>query len=225
MKPYNYSRFESKDYDLATFPGPGVGEPMLDLTLTRPDGSEVRLSDLLDRRLVLETGSVTCPIYSDRVPAMRELIARYPDTRFAVLYIREAHPGERIGPHASEAEKLLAATSLSDVAQDPREVLVDDLAGTAHQALGSLPDMVYVIGTDGRIQFRADWNDPTVLDQVLAGTAGPDLLHREHFPPARPSPKSAICTLRRGGLRAVLDFALSAPNLAKQHRRANRADR
>lgn len=220
--PYNYSHFKAKDYDLASFPGPRVGDQMPDFKLTRIDGSEVHLSELRDKRLVLETGSVTCPMYSARVPAMKRLAQLHPDTRFVVLYVREAHPGERLGPHSSDEQKHRAASRLPGATHESREILVDDVAGTAHLALGGLPDVVYVIDPNGRVVFRADWNDTDALAAVLAGTADSDQLHRDHFPPAKPTPKLAVRTLMIGGFQAVLDFALGLPGLVGQHRRADR---
>ncbi|MFV2039526.1 MAG: redoxin domain-containing protein, partial [Acidimicrobiales bacterium] len=64
---YNYPRFTAGLYDLASFVGPKVGETVPDFTLTRLDGTTVQLSELWDKRLVLETGSVTCPMYANRV--------------------------------------------------------------------------------------------------------------------------------------------------------------
>ncbi|MDJ0925441.1 MAG: redoxin domain-containing protein [Acidimicrobiia bacterium] len=219
---YNYSRFRTSFYDLATFDGPRVGEAMPDFELTTIDGSPIRLSELLDRPLVLETGSVTCPMYAKGVEAMQELAARHPEVRFAVLYVREAHPGGRVGPHQSVSEKRLRAASLADVHDDHRLVLVDDLDGTAHRSLGLLPDSVYIVGTDGQVRFRGDWADPAAVETVLAARdAAIDL--PEHFPPAKPAPPLAIRTLLVGGLAAVWDFLVGLPGLIRLHRTADQA--
>ena len=217
---YNYPRFRTSFYDLATFDGPRVGETIPDFELTTIDGAPVRLADLLDRPLVLETGSVTCPMYAKGVTAMQELAARHPEVRFAVLYVREAHPGGRVGPHQTVAEKQLRAASLADVHDDHRLVLVDDLDGTAHRSLGLLPDSVYVVGTDGRVRFRGDWADPAAVEAALSGGDHAANLP-EHFPPARPAPPLAIRTLLVGGLTAVWDFLVGLPGLVRLHRTAD----
>jgi len=220
---YNYARFETKFYDLASFEGPKVGYPMPDLKLNTIEGDLARLSDLTEGVLVLETGSVTCPMYAKGVKRMQALAARFPDVLFAVLYVREAHPGGRVGPHRSIEEKRQRASSLDEVHNDHRLVLIDNLEGTAHRALGSLPDMIYVVGPDGLVQFRGDWNDPGAVEKVLTGEAGEALIAQEHFPPAKPNVLTTIRTLMVGGPTALWDFVLGLPGLLRLHRKADRA--
>ncbi len=136
--------------------------------------------------------------------------------------MREAHPGERIGPHSSDADKRSRASTVRSELGDNRVVLVDDVDGTAHQLLGSLPNMVYVIGPDRRVEFRGDWTDPTAVEAVLNGTADEAARRREHFPPAKPTPPVAVGTLLNGGWKALFDFAVGLPGLMAQHRRADR---
>ena len=52
-------------------------------------------------RLVLKTGSVTCPMYRGGIGGMLTLAEAHPDTDFMVLHVREARPGERTGHRAS----------------------------------------------------------------------------------------------------------------------------
>ncbi|MCL1593295.1 MAG: hypothetical protein M3132_02945 [Actinomycetia bacterium] len=221
---YNYPRFKNSYYDLASFEGPGRGEQMPDLVLTDLDGTPVRLSDLWDRRLVIETGSVTCPMYAKGVSVMNRMAEQHPDTRFIVLYVREAHPGERIGPHETLDQKREMAGRLAEVHGDGRATLVDDIEGTAHKTLGSLPDMVYVLDPGGEVVFRGDWNDTDALAEVLDAAATDKQLGQEHFPPSKPSPPTAIKTLFVGGFKAVGDFVVSLPGLMALHRKADIAD-
>jgi len=221
---YNYPRFKNSYYDLASFEGPGRGEQMPDLALTDLDGAPVRLSELWDRQLVIETGSVTCPMYAKGVAVMNKMADQHPDTRFVVLYVREAHPGERIGPHETLDQKREMARRLTDVHGDKRITLVDDLEGTAHKTLGLLPDMLYVLDPGGEVVFRGDWNDTDALSQALSGTATPEQLRQEHFPPSKPSPPAALRTLLKGGVQAAGDFIVSLPGLMALHRKADLAD-
>ena len=222
---YNYPRFKNSYYDLASFEGPGRGEQMPDLALTDLDGAPVRLSELWDSRVVIETGSVTCPMYAKGVTDMSSLAAQHPDTRFVVLYVREAHPGEKIGPHETLDQKLEMAGRLHEVHGDERIALVDDLEGTAHGVLGSLPDMIYVLDPGGEVVFRGDWNDTAALARMLDGTATADQLAQEHFPPSKPSPRAALRTLLVGGFKAVSDFVVSLPGLMALHKKADLADK
>ena len=219
---YNYDRFRPVFYDLAAFDGPAVGQPMPELRLWTVEGETRLLSEYAGRTVVLETGSVTCPMYAKGVQAMNQLADQHPDVIFITLYVREAHPGERIGPHSTEAVKRQQAGTVADRLGDGRLVLVDDLNGTAHRALGLLPNMVYVIDPEQRVRFRGDWTEPGAVEAVLSGTATTNDLNREHFPPAKPSPRTAITTLLNGGWAAVYDFVVGFPALMAQHRRADR---
>ena len=222
MSAYNYDHFTSTDYDFTSFAGPGRSEPMPAMTLETIDGSARSLADYRGRTLVLETGSVTCPMYAKGVPGMADLVARHPDVAFVLLYVREAHPGGRVGPHRNTAEKRAAGRMVSAVHHDRREVLLDDLDGTAHRMLGAFPNMVYVVDPDGVVAFRGDWTDVDAVTAVLAGTADEEQLRTQHYPPAKPGPRTALRTLLIGGGRAVFDFVVGLPGLLWMHRRADR---
>jgi len=220
--PYNYRRFRPEVYDLASFDGPTVGQRVENLELMTLKGDTVRLSDFDGRPVVIETGSLTCPMYAKNIGAMNKLAAQHPDVAFVVLYVREAHPGERIRPHDSTETKQHLARSLRERLQERRRVLVDNTEGVTHRALGSLPNMIYVLDADRTVRFRADWNTPAIIESILEETAPVDLVSREHFPPTKPSPVIAIRTLAYGGFLAIADFVVGLPALMRLHRRADR---
>ena len=221
--PYNYDRFKASDYELVDFPGPKVGEAVPDFEARDPTGKVVRLSDFMGQVVVIETGSVTCPMYVRGIPAMQRLRERHPEVVFAVLYVREAHPGERRRGHRDDADKAKAVEQLLACEPEGRQIWIDDVDGSAHASLGSYPNMHYIIGRDGRVRFRSDWANTKVLEQVLAGTANEAMLRRDHHSPSKPAPIVALRTLFRGGWLGIWDFVLGLPNLILQHRRANRA--
>ena len=131
------------------------------------EGNPVYLTDLLDRRLVLEFGSLTCPIFQGRRAAMRALSERYPNNRFIVFYVREAHPGETTPHHASQQKKLQNACLLRHRHGEERDVFVDFLDGKVHRLLGEMPNSVFVIDTDRALKFYSEWNDVVALDHAL----------------------------------------------------------
>ena len=136
---YNYQRFKTSNYEYAKFPGPKAGDSMLDFPMTRLDGATVNLADYKGKWVVIETGSLTCPMFVKNINPIKKLQAKYSDVVFLVVYVREAHPGSRTNPHKSIDDKLaLAKQTVADYGDD-RETLVDDLAGTMHRALGSFP--------------------------------------------------------------------------------------
>ena len=221
MTGYNYRHFRSSDYDFTSFDGPRPGEPMPEMTFQTLDGTFRRISDFRGRTLVLETASVTCPMYAKGIPAMAELARSHPDVAFAVLYVREAHPGARVDAHQDQDDKITAARMLEPVMGDSRLVLVDDLDGTAHRRLGNFPNMVYIVDAGGRVAFRGDWADVGAVAAVLDGTADDALASRQHFPPAKPGPRTALRTLLNGGWRAVFDFVVGIPGLIRMHAKAD----
>ncbi|MBI4493408.1 MAG: hypothetical protein HY690_11525 [Chloroflexi bacterium] len=103
------------------------------------------------------------------VSPLNQLYARYraQGFEFFTVYVREPHPGEHYGPHRSWEQKLefARACRAQDGIQTP--LLVDDLAGTVHHLYGSMPNMVYVIGKDGRIVYKAIWTDHAEIEEVL----------------------------------------------------------
>lgn len=176
----------------------------------RLDGTEVLLRDWHGAPLVIETGSVTCPAFISNIAAMNELAEVHPEVVFVVIYSREAHPGRRIGSHDTMAAKIACASQLDTMFFERRTTLVDDIDDiddTAHRALGALPDMAYIVASDGTIAGRADWNDPNVVNkalQRLADEPRPGLLRTN----SRPDMRTTIRVLRRAGWTAVADFAI-----------------
>ena len=73
MSTYNYQNFNPKDYNFGEFIGPKAGEQFIDFQATTLEGKVVSLSEYLDKPIVLETGSVTCPMYANTTKAMNIL--------------------------------------------------------------------------------------------------------------------------------------------------------
>lgn len=216
---YNYDHFGLEHGTMHQLGGVRVGEPAPDFTATRLDGTQVRLSDFRGKPVVLETGSVSCPMYVSHVEAMNALAFRFPDVAFLVLYVREAHPGQHIHAHRNTAQKAAAARIAVVEEHEGRTILIDDLAGSGHQLYGAMPNTVHVIDAGGVVAFRAMWNDPVAVDAALQGVlTGQDTAEvRSRFRPAGPATLARV--LRRAGWRAVWDFAVAFPRVASAHLR------
>lgn len=79
------------------------------------------------------------------------------------MLVRQAHPGPRAPAYRSFAAKMEDARSHKAERAIPYPVLVDDLAGSTHQAYGGLADPTYLIDADGRVAFYDLWTHvPTV---------------------------------------------------------------
>lgn len=136
--------------------------------VTNLSGARVPLSSYWrEKPLVLEFGSLSCPIYQANGHSMEDLFNEL-QTRahIALLYTREAHPGWIRSSLTSDAEKLERAKQLKNKGLR-REILVDDIGGTIHRSLGAYPNSVVVVGTDGTIAHFAVWNQPIRTREIL----------------------------------------------------------
>src|SRR5438067_2461247 len=135
---YNYESFDYRsevaELERWLTEGPRIGDPAPDFELADLEGNCLRLSDFRGQPVVLEFGSYTCPIFSDRVTPMEQLAREHPQASFLVIYVREAHPGEIQGAHRSLAEKRSAAHKLVLEEALTRRALVDSMDGATHRA-------------------------------------------------------------------------------------------
>ena len=212
MADYNYDAFSSEDYDFDTEQGPAVGQKAPDFTLRTSNGTARNLLDFDGDFLVLELGSITCPLFQTRRPGMAALDRDYPNVASAVLYVREAHPGALIPAHRDQADKIACAARLRHEDGETRLVLVDDLAGAAHQAYGGMPNAVFIINRHGCVVFRSDWNNAGATRKALAALVdGRPIRAKSYFRPSWPS--VARMTLGRAGKGSAADFLRSLPAL------------
>ncbi len=220
IKAYGYRRFTPEEYDFTVDEGLVAGDRFEDVELRTLSGETVRLSDYLnDRPLVLETGSMTCPMYAQSVPPMMALMEKYPELDHVLLYVREAHPGELQSQHRTQDDKIDAARKTKARYRDGRTVLVDDVSGTAHSHYGSMPNSIYVIDPDGTILFRSIWNNADEMDAILAAVAkGQKVVSRE-LKAVPPFSFGAVRTLFMGGIVAVWDFVRGLPRLVANHKK------
>ncbi|PIE09571.1 MAG: hypothetical protein CSA72_11830 [Rhodobacterales bacterium] len=208
---YNYSQFSAKDYDLVNFRGPRPGTPAPDFELARVDGTTGHLLDFEGDFLVLEMGSLTCPLFQGRRKPMTSLHQQHPDISFAVLYVREAHPGANIPAHNSNNDKRGCASQLATDGEN-RQIFVDDIDGTAHQAYGGYPNSVFIINRNGCVVYASDWNNPTTTGRALALLKdGKPANLKAWFKPVPPS--VSLRTLGAGGEGSLPDFLRGLPNL------------
>ncbi|MFQ5347296.1 MAG: peroxiredoxin family protein [Rhodothalassiaceae bacterium] len=218
--PYLTPRFKPGLYNWDMFIGPRAGEPAIDFTAVDLEGNEVKLSDFRGRWVVLETGSATCSQYSKNIARVGNLRAAFPDVEFLVVYVREAHPGERLHQHRSFEEKKRAAALLPRKYKEHRRILIDSLDGQMHRAYGGMPNVVYVINPDGIVHYRCDWTHVEGLRKALT--------ERDHIHPhehadmkeinAQRSPWIAIRTMWTGGIIALWDFVRALPTIVKKHK-------
>lgn len=136
------------------------------------------------------------------------------------VFIRQAHPGEHSRAYTSDEQKQNEARTYKRDEGIGWPVLVDDFAGTTHQTYGNLPDPVYLIDADGRVAFYGMWTHvPTLhqaLDKLLAqgGRGVPKAGGVDHVPHLFASFVGGWRALRRGGVRALVEYELGTPPAA-----------
>jgi hypothetical protein len=130
--------------------------------------------------------------------------------RFADVLIRQEHPGERRGPYRSYQEKAESAREYEHEEGITWTVLIDDLAGTVHEAYGGAAAPVYLIDAQGKVAFYGVLaHAPTLkraIDALLnKGGRGIARSGVDRAPHVFASLVGDWRGLRRGGLRVVLD--------------------
>ena len=217
---YNTKRFRTVDYNFDMFIGPAAGEKLKDFPLTDlKTGKEVKLSDFNGKWVVVETGSSTCSMYTKDIAEMEAIEKEYPDAEFLLIYVREAHPGERLGPHQSMEEKLAAARLLQPRYGEARRILVDNLDGDFHRAYGSMPNVIYVVRPDGTIHYRANWATPAGVRNSLDDRENFHRLENADMKAIRASrgKYNMIRTMWTGGFVALYDFFKNMPLTVAKH--------
>ena len=221
---YNNPRFKVKEYDWDVFAGPAAGEPAKDVTATDLDsGAEVKLSDFSGKWLVIETGSSTCSMYTKNIPDMKQLETDFPDVTFLVLYVREAHPGERLHQHQSTDEKIAAAKLLKPRYGEHRRILVDSLGGDFHRSFGAMPNILYVIRPDGTIHYRCNWATADKLREALTDRENLHTIENADVKSLKAARGlyTTVRTMWTGGFLALWDFVVASPGMAIRHQKVD----
>ena len=161
---YNNKRFKPSEYNFDMFVGPRAGDPLQDFTLTDLEsGNPVKLSDFKGKWVVVETASSTCSMYTKNIPDMKDIAEEMNDVEFVVVYVREAHPGERLAQHKDISEKIEAAKLVAPRYGEHRRVLVDNYEGDFHRAYGAMLAQHFpkqnVAGSARGISFREKIGD------------------------------------------------------------------
>ncbi|AVX02951.1 hypothetical protein MXMO3_00405 [Maritalea myrionectae] len=212
MTNYNYAEFSTGDYDLDNFRGPQIGQKAPDFDLQDVNGAPHRLLDFDGEFLVLELGSITCPLFQGRRKSMKRLKDQFPHIDFKILYVREAHPGKSIGAHRHLEAKQQVANKLRTEDGELRTIVVDGIEGSAHMAYGGYPNAVFIINRHGCVVFNADWNNPEATAKALKLLLkGKPANVKSYFKPV-PPPVLAR-TMGRSGKGSFFDFVKGLPVL------------
>jgi hypothetical protein len=221
LRDYNYDHFSRdllREFADTRFSGPEAGERAPDFTTETLDGETLRLSDYRGRKNVLLIfGSATCPMTAATIGELNALGHEVGDeVEFLFIYVREAHPGERVPAHQSASEKAAAARLLRDEEEITMPVLIDDLHGSIHRKYSGLPHPAFLIDKSGGIAFRSMWSNPEELaasiDELLEFEDHRDTDHavvrggEDTSMPLTYAMLRSHRALYRGGKQSVKDF-------------------
>jgi hypothetical protein len=138
--------------------------------------------------VVLVTGSYTCPIFRQRLPALQRLYDRYRSrAHFYILYTVEAHPSGSPSPYSGKEwvteenrkdQVLLPQPSSyeerAQLAYQCRQALlisiptlIDDMDNAVWVQYGQAPNAAYLIDSGGKVQLRQGWFEPMAFEQAF----------------------------------------------------------
>ncbi|MDP6260052.1 MAG: hypothetical protein QGH63_13285, partial [Rhodospirillales bacterium] len=140
---------------------------------------------------------------------------KYPDVEWLMIYVREAHPGEKIGQAETIDNKIAYAKRNRDDYHEERKIAVDSVDGKWHHDWGLLPNLVYVINPDGTVIYRADWSFANYVDRVLKNRN--DIITNEHIVIVGAAPWITIPVTLKGGWIALYDILIIFPKVYYEH--------
>src|ERR1051326_5645270 len=110
---YNYQEFTktmmAKDLASSRMPdGPKPGQRAPEFDLRSLEGDLFRLKDFRgEKNVVITFGSATCPMTAGSIGGLNKLWKESGDeTQFVLIYVPEAHPGDKIPAHNTVGDKI-----------------------------------------------------------------------------------------------------------------------
>ncbi len=197
------------------------GDRVPNLPVIDGNGQLVKIHDMCrDQPLLLMTGSITCPMTISALPPLRQVHERLQGkVKFALLYVREAHPAEHYPQTKTLEEKQRNARDLRDIYGVDWPVVIDDLDGSMHHALDVMPNSAHILGRDGVILYRSLWaGDMQALERALEQVAQDQpvksMASQRMLVPFLRGAGYMHGTLKLAGGRSYRELALGAPPIA-----------
>ncbi|TET32216.1 MAG: hypothetical protein E3J72_20225 [Planctomycetota bacterium] len=108
---------------------------------------------------------------------MEDVASKFNDkVEFWTIYTREPHPGSNRNtaaprqPHKDYKDKMDAAKTCVKLMKIKEwRMLVDKFNCEVQNAYGGLPNMVYIIGKDGKVAWKAAWTRAGEIEEFLKG--------------------------------------------------------
>jgi len=170
---------ENKPADLQ-FTGPAVGSPVPATPILEANGRLFSPSQYKGHVLVLEFGSMSCPVFRSHAQDMEKLkFIEGPRAFFLIVYTREAFPAgdKNVERNTQEGVSIPQTTTVDDrkaqALEAQRELritipmAVDPMDDAVSKTYGGFPNGAVVIGKDGAIAARQEWTNPDTLRQMI----------------------------------------------------------
>ena len=216
MNEYRYERFTTRllfrDLRFAS-DSAAPGDSIPDFELITTDGKRLKRSDVFrDKPVLIIFGSMTCPMTASAAPTVQALYEEFGDRiEFIMMYVREAHPGERFSQPDSIADKLEHSEALKEFYDIDWVVAADNIDGDLHRALDPKPNSAYLMDSGGTILYRSLWAADgralhDALDAVVAGRILDNQQSVAFIGPVIRAMGQVQAVMERGGPQAVSDL-------------------
>ncbi|HEX4055966.1 MAG TPA: deiodinase-like protein [Tepidisphaeraceae bacterium] len=161
-------------------PALDVGSAVPNVKIIELNGRAFMPANYKGHILVLEFGSMSCPVFRDHVPEMEKLkSSEGPRAFFLIVYTREAFPaGDKdvlrnkdqnitIPQAMTLDERKAQARQTQDALGITIPMSVDSMDDAVSNAFGTFPNGVVVIGKDGKIAALEHWTNPDSLRRAI----------------------------------------------------------
>jgi peroxiredoxin len=170
------------------------GEKIPDFTLYTNEGRPFSLYKALQKGkpVVLINASYTCDFSRANIESFKTVGERYKDkVETVIVYTLDAHPTDVPSPYAADSsvwipphnvrdsiaapqpktygERIDLSKKWVDMYDIPFPVLVDSPENEYWTEYGQAPNMCYIIGEDGIVEYRDTWYNEKRLEEELAG--------------------------------------------------------
>ncbi len=166
--------------DDLNFNGPEVGSAVPDVQITEANGRSFTPAKYKGHVLVIEFGSMSCPVFREHAAAMEKLkTAEQGRAFFLIVYTREAFPAGDKNAERNKEEGVAVpdAASLDDrkaqALETQRELritipmAVDNMGDSISKTFGGFPNGAVVIGKDGAVAAYQQWTNPDTLREAI----------------------------------------------------------
>jgi hypothetical protein len=170
---------DNKPADLQST-GPDAGSPAPDTQIVEASGRVFSPSRYKGHVLVLEFGSMSCPVFRTHAQDMERLKSiEGARAFFMIVYTREAFPAgdKNVERNRDEGVNIPQAVSLDDRKSEALEaqrelritipMAVDSMSDSVSGAFGTFPNGAVVIGKDGNIAVRQQWTNADTLRTAI----------------------------------------------------------